>query len=84
MSNDNHLPVSGSAVSGDQTKLRKKYKQPSLAFLGDLRSVTLGPSAMGNNDSGFSGAWNGPQRLPPGMPGSNGDPFGPGGLTPPG
>jgi hypothetical protein len=37
---------------------RKPYSKPYLSKLGDLRTLTLGPSILGNADSACFGAWN--------------------------
>jgi len=36
----------------DKAKLRKPYRKPQLGDLGDLRTLTLGPSPAGFRDSG--------------------------------
>jgi len=61
----------------EKEKLKKKYSKPNLEKLGDLRSLTLGPSP-GAGDSGSPGTRLVVSGAPiPGFPV-------PGGLNPPG
>jgi len=55
--NNDQFPVDQLSGSGNTGKLRKPYFKPQLSALGDLRTLTLGPSLTGNTDSPRHGAY---------------------------
>ena len=55
--NNDQFPVDQLSGNGSPGKLRKPYFKPQLSALGDLRTLTLGPSLIGNTDSPLNGAY---------------------------
>jgi hypothetical protein len=46
----------------NEDSLRKEYRKPQLKELGDLRTLTLGGTAVGSGDSGdFTSPWDWPE-----------------------